>query len=129
MVLSEYPGPKAQLHYVDEIGQPLFFCDTTELFNVVLKPEQQRKVKAIYVQDMAQTDWDEPHGAWIDAKTAFYVVGSSRHGSMGPTIGSFSSKEAAEKFAAEFGGHVHPFSEITEDMSQLDGGALHDQMM
>ena len=32
MLLSDYPGPKAQVHYAGQ-AQPAFFCDTVELFN------------------------------------------------------------------------------------------------
>lgn len=128
MILADYPGPKAQIHYEGQ-AKPDYFCDLLELFNVTLKPEQARKVVAIYVQDMAQTQWEEPKGHWIDAKSAFYVVGSKKTGSMGPTFGSFAKEGDARKFADTNGGKVYKFGEITPDMAALDGGALHDQHM
>ena len=81
------------------------------------------------MQAMDQTDWNQPKGAWIDAKKAFYVVGSRKRGAMGPTIPSFATREGAQAFADKEGGKVHPFAEITSDMARLDGGALHDQRM
>lgn len=128
MLLSDYPGPKAQIHY-DGTPEPDFFCDTMEMFSLLLKPEQARKVTAAYVQAIDQTDWNQPKGAWIDAKKAFYVVGSKKRGAMGPTIPSFATREGAQAFADKEGGKVHPFTEITADMARLDGGALHDQRM
>ena len=128
MLLADYPGPKAQVHYVGQ-AQPSFFCDTVELFSTLLAGEQVRAVRAVYVQDMGQADWDAPRGHWIDAKTALYVVGGKRHGSMGPTIGSFAQEADARKFAAEYGGRVLKFAEITADMVDLSGGALHDTRM
>lgn len=128
MLLIDYAGPKAQVHYAG-VPQPVFFCDTVELFNSLMAGEQVRAVRAVYVQDMGQADWEAPEGHWIDAKTAFYVVGSNRHGSMGPTIGSFAKAEDAEKFAAEYGGKVHKYEEISLDMVDLTGGALHDTRM
>lgn len=128
MLLADYPGPKAQIHY-EGTPAPDFFCDTMEMFSLLLKPEQARKVAAAYVQAMDQTDWNQPKGAWIDAKKAFYVVGSKKRGAMGPTIPSFATREGAQKFADTEGGKVHPFAEITADMARLDGGALHDQRM
>lgn len=125
MTLVDYPGPKAQIHYVGD-QEPLFFCDTIEMFSLYLKPEQIKKIKALYVQDMSKTQWDDPKGAWMDARKAFYVVGSKKQGSMGPTIGSFAERQDAETFAKENGGSVHPFADITSDMVSLDGGALHD---
>lgn len=128
MTLADYPGPKAQIHYADQ-DKPAFFCDTIELFSMLLADEQVRPTRAIFVQDMGQADWDSPKGHWISAKTAFYVVGSSRQGSMGKTLASFAQKADAEKFAKEFGGQVYSFDQIKPDMVDLRGGALHDSSM
>lgn len=128
MLLADYPGPKAQIHYAGQ-EKPSFFCDTVELFSTLLAGEQVRAVKAVYVQDMGQADWEQPSGHWIDAKTAVYVLGSKRHGSMGPTIASFAQEADAAKFAVEYGGKVLRFADIKRDMVDLSGGALHDTRM
>ena len=128
MLLADYPGPKAQIHYAGQ-AEPEFFCDTVEMFHMVLNPEQVRAVRGVFVQDMGRADWDEPRDHWIDAKNAYYVHGSTRHGSMGPTIASFALKQDAAKFATEYGGKVYRFADITPDMVVLDGGATHDQNM
>ncbi len=128
MLLADYPGPKAQIHYVDR-AEPEFFCDLAEMFHLWLSPESVRQVRAIYVQDMGSADWDAPQGHWIDARTAWYVYGSSRHGAMGPAIASLATEAAARKFAGEFGGTVARFDGIQADQVLLDGGALHDRRM
>ena len=128
MLLADYPGPKAQIHYAGQ-AEPDFFCDTVEMFNIYLNPEQVRAVHGLFVQDMGKADWDDPRDHWIDAKNAFYVHGSKRHGSMGPTIASFAQESDAVKFAAEYGGKVYRFADITRDMVVLDGGAIHDSNM
>lgn len=128
MLLSEYGGPKAQIHYAGQ-DKPAFFCDTVELFNTLLAGEQVRPIRAVYVQDMGQAEWEHPQGHWIDAKTAIYVVGGKRHGSMGPTIASFAQEADATKFAQEYGGKVLRFADIKLDMVDLSGGALHDTRM
>lgn len=128
MLLADYPGPKAQIHYAGQ-AEPEFFCDTVEMFHVYLKPEQVRAVRGLFVQDMGKADWDQPKDHWIDAKSAYYVHGSKRHGSMGPTIASFAQETDATKFAAEYGGKVYRFADVTPDMVVLDGGALHDSNM
>ena len=128
MLLADYPGPKAQVFYAGQ-DKPSFFCDTVELFSTLLTGEQVRIAKAIYVQDMGQTVWEQPSGHWIDAKTAVYVLGSKRHGSMGPTIASFAQEADATKFAADYGGKVLRFADIKPDMVDLSGGALHDARM
>ena len=127
MLLANFPGPKAQIHY--EGADPDFFCDTVELFAVLKNQEQARKVSAVYVQDMGATDWDEPKDHWIDARTAFYVHGSKKHGSMGPTIASFAREADASRFAADHGGKLLRFDQVTPEMVVLDGGVLSDRKM
>lgn len=128
MLLADYPGPKAQIFY-EGVSTPVFTCDTVEMFNLLLSPEQVRKVAAVYVQDMGLADWDVPKGHWIDARSGYFVMGGKRHGSMGPTIASFSQASEAEKFVAEWGGKVLRYAEVTPDMVDLSGGALHDTRM
>jgi copper chaperone NosL len=127
MLLLDYPGPKGQIHYGD--GEVAFFSDTVEMTATALKPESQRKILAIYTQDMAKTDWDKPHGHWIDARSAFFVAGSRKTGSMGPTLASFASRADADGFARQNGGKVFTFQQLTPDMVQLDGGVVHDEKM
>ena len=127
MVLLDFPGPKAQIHY--DHGEPDFFCDTREMFSILLRPEQKKRVVAVYTQDMGKADWTKPEGHWIDAKTAFYVVGSTRRGSMGPTVGTFAAEAEARKFAGQYGGQVLRFDQVTMDMVDLSGGASHDEKM
>ena len=112
MLLADYPGPKAQVHYARQ-PEPDFYCNTADMFYMHFVPEQMRKVRAIFVQDMGKADWDEPLGHWIDARTAWYVAGSNRRGSMGPTLASFADEKDAHRFAEEYGGRVLRFDEVT----------------
>lgn len=127
MILADYPGPKGQIHY--DRGEPDFFCDTMELMSIYLAPEQKKRVVGIFTQDMGATDWTRPQGHWIDAKTAFFVLGSRMKGSMGPTLATFARLEDAQAFAGKHGGRVLRFEEITLDMVRLDGGVLKDEPM
>jgi len=128
MLLADYPGPKAQIHYHDR-PEPQFLCDTVEMFSLLLKPEQLRPVRAVYVQDMGQADWERPVGHWVDAKQAYFVRGSKRRGSMGPTLASFAQRTDAEAFVKQWGGELHAFAQVTVEMVDLSGGALHDTRM
>lgn len=123
MLLGDYPGPKGQIRYAD--GKLDWFCDTVELLSIYLAPEQARKVRGAYTQDMAQADWDTPHGHWIPVERAFYVHGSRRLGSMGPTLASFATRADAEAFARQYGGRVLAFAEITPQLVDLHGGATN----
>ena len=132
MVLKDFAGPKAQIHYTE--GKPDFFCDLPELFGVLLAPEHKRAVAGVFVQDMGKSDWEHPRGNWIDAKSAIYVVGSRKHGSMGPTFGAFSNVQDAEAFVTKEGGKVLRFDQITIDMVGMTGmndmhGDAHDTQM
>jgi copper chaperone NosL len=127
MILMDYPGPKAQIQY--DKGETDFFCDTMEMFSIYLQPEQKRRVKAMFTQDMGKTSWEHPTDSWIDAKSAYYVRGSKKLGSMGPTLASFSRLEDAQAFVKQFGGKILKFNEVTLDMVDLYGGAQHDEGM
>lgn len=127
MALGDYPGPKAQIHYAQ--GAPELFCDTVEMFSIYLMSGQERPVVALYVQDMARNDWDHPTDHWIDARSAYYVIGSKRRGSMGPTLASFAREPDAVAFAGKEGGKVLAFDQITFDQVTLDGGVVKDRSM
>ncbi len=45
MLLQDYPGPKAQIHY--DQGEPDFFCDTVEMFAIYTRPEPQKRIVAV----------------------------------------------------------------------------------
>lgn len=127
MVLNDYPGPKAQILFAE--GAPEFFCDLMELFATLLAPEQQRPIAGMFVQDMGKAAWEKPSGHWVDARSALYVVGSRKAGSMGPTFGSFASMQDAEAFVQKEGGKILRFEQITPQMVNLDTGAPHDNRM
>ena len=127
MSLADYPGPKAQIFYDNEA--PVFFCDTVEMFAMLLGPEGRRHIRAVFTQDMAKADWTHPQGHWIDARSALYVFGSNRKGSMGATFAAFAQRADAEAFVARYGGKVLGFSEVTPDMADLRGGAARDMEM
>lgn len=119
MVLKDFPGSKAQVQFVE--GKPDYYCDLMELFAMLLAPENKRQVAGVFVQDMGKTDWAKPEGHWIVAKDALYVVGSKKHGSMGPTFGAFSNAQDAAAFVQKEGGKVLPYEQITAAMLDTRG--------
>ncbi len=67
--------------------------------------DYEQKIKNIQVVDTNSLKL-------IDAKKAFYVIGSSKEGTMSPISEyAFSTKIEAEKFKKEFGGEIHTFEE------------------
>jgi copper chaperone NosL len=114
MILVEYPGPKAQIHYKN--GEPETFCCTPHMFMAYLNPERPRNIRAVYVHDMGEANWDHPQHYWIDAKEAFFVYGGDKMGAMGETMVPFSTSKDAETYVKDHGGRTIKFDEITLDM-------------
>lgn len=113
MAITGFPGPKGEV-ITEKQQQVHKFCSTKDMFSWVLQPENSKRDNTLYVHDMAQTEWDNPADtALIDARKAFFVIGSERNGAMGPTLASFADKVDADGFAAEFGGQIKAFADIT----------------
>jgi copper chaperone NosL len=117
MNVLEHPGPKGQVILASRL-EPVWFSSARDAFAFTMLPEEPKDIRAIYVSDMAKApSWEEPGATnWVDAKQAFYVVGSRVKGGMGaPETVPFSDRSAAEKFASENGGRVLTFSEVPRD--------------
>lgn len=115
MAITGFAGPKGEAITARE-QRVHKFCSTRDMFSWALQPENATRDHTLYVHDMAQTDWEHPDDtALIDAREAFFVVGSQRTGAMGPTLASFASDSSAAEFANEFGGEVVKFEDITMD--------------
>ncbi len=124
MIIEGFPGPKGEA-ITEKDQQVRKFCSTRDMFAWMLQPENANRDHTLYVHDMAQTGWQDPNdAALIDAREAFYVVGSDRKGAMGPTLASFAAQADATGFAAEHGGEVLAFQEITLDHLNT-GMAMH----
>ncbi len=112
MLIGNFPGPKGESYLR---GQDLVqkFCSTRDLFSFLLQPENTHRITQVFVHDMAVAPWESPlDNAFIDARTAFYVVGHNKTGAMGPTFAAFKQRADADRFSQEFGGRVIGFSDI-----------------
>jgi copper chaperone NosL len=117
MLISNFGGPKGELFRkeVTEAGSNKVkkFCSTRDMFSFYLDPENKRNVTTILVHDMSKSPWDSANDKhFINAKSAWFVAGSSKMGAMGKTLASFSSKQDAEAFLNEFDGKLLTFEEI-----------------
>lgn len=123
MNVLEHPGPKGQIILKSRID-PVWFSSARDTVAFTMLPEEPKDIQAIYVSDMAKApNWDKPGAAnWVDAKKAWFVVGSKARGGMGAEEAvPFSDREAANRFMRENGGRVFAFSEIPRDY--ILGGA------
>lgn len=119
MIIEGFAGPKGALnHKTDDVVRK--FCSTQDMFTYYLDPENKRNVASLLVHDMSQVPWDSPKDElFIDAKNAWYVFGSSKKGAMGSTLASFAEKTVAVEFAAQYGGELLTFEQIT--LEKLNG--------
>jgi len=133
MIIENYPGPKGQIYQKDAIDS-VKFCSVRDLLSYLLQPENIHNASQVFVHDMAKSPWESPDDDhFIDAKSAYYVVGSNKSAAMGPAIASFSELETAKQFKMDFGGEVIKFDDITMELlvnsHQMGTSAMsHDSM-
>ena len=87
MILVDHPGPKAQI-FLASRADPLWFTQVRDAIAFTRLPEEPRDITAIWVNDMGRTtNWEAPEaGAWAEARSAWFVIGSGqagRHGRRG----------------------------------------------
>ncbi len=114
MTVVYHNGPKGQIIMTD--NNVNWFTSVRDTIAFTLSPEEPKNIAAIYVNDMTSAEWDNPgYDNWIDARKAWYVVGSGKTGGMGaPEAVPFSSQLSAQKFADRLGGQVYAFNDIPE---------------
>ena len=118
MTVVYHKGPKGQIILTD--NKVLWFTSVRDTIAFTLSPEEPKNIAAIYVNDMSDAPWDNPgEENWIDAKKAWYVLGSSKIGGMdAPETVPFGTQEKAALFAEKEGGTVHAYSEIPREYVQ-----------
>lgn len=117
MNVLEHPGPKGHIILESRL-EPVWFSSARDVFAFTMLPEEPKDISAIYVSDMAKTrDWDHPGATnWVEARKAFFVIGSTRAGGMGaPETVPFSSEEAAQEFVRSYGGDIRRFDEVPQE--------------
>ncbi len=116
MTVLNHNGPKGQI-ILSNKKQALWFTSVRDTISFTLSPEEPKNIAAIYVNDMTDANWDNPGvDNWIDARNAWYVIGSEFSGGMGaPEAVPFSTEEKATLFAMKKGGAVYPFDAIPRE--------------
>jgi copper chaperone NosL len=134
MIVMDHKGPKGQI-FLEGEAAPVWFSSVRDTIAFTLLPDEPKTIAAIYVNDMGRATWDRPEpNTWIDAKTAHYVIGSSRRGGMGaPEAVPFADLAAAKRFADTYGGEIYVFDEIppdailSSDEESMEGGDMDQQ--
>lgn len=113
-----HPGPKVQVFLADTPA-PLWFVQVRDGIAYLKSPEQTSEILVLYVSDMGEAgSWAKPGiENWVDASTAYFVVGSDAVGGMGaPEIVPFSDRSKAEKFMGVRGGSIMRLDEIPAEL-------------
>ena len=114
MTVVYHKGPKGQIILTD--NQVLWFTSVRDTIAFTVSPEEPKNIAAIYVNDMSGANWDNP-GAdnWIEAKNAWYVLGSNKVGGMNaPEAVPFGNKKSAEDFTKAYGGKVISYQQVAD---------------
>ncbi|MFD1646142.1 nitrous oxide reductase accessory protein NosL [Haloarchaeobius litoreus] len=131
MIITNHPGPNGQSYWQDltpdEHDAPFRFDALKQcLFPHFFENRDQQRLQAVYVTDYSSVDYtvsesgDAPYisshpeaEAFAPARELSYVVGSDVNGAMGADFVPFSDAGDADAFAAEYGGEVVSFDDIT----------------
>jgi copper chaperone NosL len=116
MIVADHLGPKGQV-LISGRDESLWFSSARDAIAFTLLPEEPKNIAAIYVNDMGRASWDRPQNdTWIDARKAWYVIGSNRVGGMGaPEAVPFAVKADAESFAKQYAGRAVAFADVPRD--------------
>ena len=129
MIVADHTGPKGQIH-VEGREAPVWFSSVRDAVAFTMLPEEPKRLAAIYVNDMGRADWNSPEDdTWINAREAWFVVGSDRRGGMGAMeVVPFGEEALARGFAHEHGGTVVQWKEIPQQYVLSDDAVpVHDK--
>lgn len=110
MYPANFPQWHAQIVFKD--GGHSSFDSAAEMFRFIHNMKKyDKKHVAADIGKYFVPAYDK--GAWLDAKQAFFVAGSTAQGPMGHDLPAFASKDEAIRFSQKSGGKVFSFEQIT----------------
>ena len=113
MFVAKYPKWVAQIEVED--GHKHYFDGVKDMMKFYFNPTKYHAHSAEKISQINATDYYSIES--IDARKAFYVIGSNVYGPMGEELIPFKNEDEAKKFMVDhFGKKVVSFDEIKEDM-------------
>ncbi|CAG1021539.1 Copper-binding lipoprotein NosL [Patescibacteria group bacterium] len=119
MFVYKYPKWVAQIYFND--GKSYFYDGAKDMFKHIFDtPKYTADKTAAMINKMYVTDYYEVE--LIDAKTAFYVIGSDVLGPMGHELLPFKDEESAKEFLEDHKGtKILRYQDVTpEIIASLD---------
>ena len=121
-----YKDPKWVAKIEVRSGKTVYFSSPKSMFEFYFQPDRWFELGAKTPDDIAAitvTDFNTLDA--INARSAFYVYGSTQISPAGDDLPAFSTKEDAEAFAAKYKGkRVLRFSEIHNSLIRLINGRI-----
>lgn len=120
MTLKEHQGPKGQI-LLKGVGDPFWFSSVRDALTYVNHDlVSEADVAGFWVNDMTDGSWETPAPkSWIDARGAWFVVGSGKETAMGGLEAvPFKERAAAEKFASAEGGKVADYETVRRALAE-----------
>lgn len=124
MGLKEHKGPKGQI-LPKGMSDPLWFSSVRDALSYVeMEIVSDQEIAGFWVNDMGEGSWEAPApGAWVEASTAHYVVGSRKMSGMGGAEAvPFKARSAAEAFASVHGGRVVDYGAARREVAEIGAG-------
>lgn len=113
-VCGMYPAnfPKWHAQIVFKNGEHASFDSAADMFRFLHNMSKyDKKHVAMDISQIFVPGYDK--GEWLDAKQAFFVVGSIAKGPMGNDLPAFASKADAARFSQKSGGNTFSFEQVT----------------
>ena len=115
MWITKYAGPKGEIGMKN--GNGYKFCACKCMVCTLQRLGENDQIAGIYVHDVSKTDWEKPtDDAFIDAKKAWFVGGSSRKATMGKSFAPLPTKELAVEFQKKYGGEIYTYDQLTKEI-------------
>jgi len=116
MFVDKYPKWAAKIDYtMNNADSHAVFDGAKDMFKFYFNPTKWGSYKGIDFKKVQVTDYYTNKA--VNAKDAFYVIGSDVYGPMGRELIPFASKENATTFMSDHGGKkLITFDEVTEGM-------------
>lgn len=122
MAIKEHTGPKGQI-LPKGWADPLWFSSVRDALSYAeTEVVSEKEMAGFWVNDMGQGTWAKPlPSAWVEARAAWFVIGSRMDASMGGVEAvPFKERSKAEAYAVTNGGRVVGYDEAKRSVTSAD---------